>query len=166
MKKIYTKKGDAGLSYLFTGTRLPKNNTRFHALGHNDELSSHLGMAYIMANEKMKSQLHNIQCMIQDINAAIANPTNTAVFDPVQLEEWIDEMDTQIVPLAKFIIPSGTQLSCQLHVSRAVCRRAERAIFDIPHPNAGKYINRLSDYLFTAARFSNHLDSVEERIYK
>jgi cob(I)alamin adenosyltransferase len=87
------------------------------------------------------------------------------------LEEWIDRMTEELPELTHFILPTGTKTSAQLHVARCVCRRAERRLLPLVKdgvcdPNAGKYLNRLSDFFFTAARWSNFCEGLDEVQYK
>ncbi|CAH2295157.1 cob(I)yrinic acid a,c-diamide adenosyltransferase, mitochondrial [Pelobates cultripes] len=182
--KIYTKTGDKGLSSTFTGERRPKDDLVFEALGATDELSSAIGLARefgIDANLPFVAELEKIQCMLQDIGSNIATPLSSAreshivktTFDaePVQeLEQWIDKYTAQLPPLNNFILPSGGKASASLHVARAVCRRAERSAFKIvkageADANVGKYLNRLSDYLFTLARYAAKAKGRAETTY-
>ncbi|XP_068095440.1 corrinoid adenosyltransferase MMAB isoform X1 [Hyperolius riggenbachi] len=182
--RIYTKTGDKGFSSTYTGERRPKDDIVFEALGATDELSSAIGLARefcLDANLQCVSELEKIQCMLQDIGANIATPLSSAreshkvktsfSADPVQeLEQWIDKYTAQLPPLNNFILPSGGKASASLHVARAVCRRAERMTFKLlsqgeADPNVGKYLNRLSDYLFTLARFSSQSEGRPETIY-
>ena len=127
-----------------------------------------------------------IQCILQDVGSHVATPRTASAsqsakitrteFDPSgtltqELEHWIDELDDSLPPLRNFILPSGGRAASALHVSRSVCRRAERTLFPLIHEGlaeepAGKYLNRLSDFLFTAARFAAMRDGKEEKIYK
>ncbi|XP_075070389.1 corrinoid adenosyltransferase MMAB isoform X1 [Mixophyes fleayi] len=182
--KIYTKTGDKGFSSTYTGERRPKDDLVFEALGATDELSSALGLARefcLDANLQCVSELEKIQCILQDVGSNIATPLSSAreshkvkttfSAEPVQeLEQWIDKYTVQLPPLASFILPSGGKASASLHVARAVCRRAERVTFKLlqmgeAEPNVGKYLNRLSDYLFTLARYAAKAEGRPETIY-
>ncbi len=125
-----------------------------------------------------------IQCILQDIGSHVATPrtsTNTfrlsrTEFDSegsltTELEQWIDALDDALPPLKTFILPSGGLSSSSLHVCRSVCRRAERSIYPLVRDgladeSAGRYVNRLSDFLFTAARFAAKSDGKAETIYR
>ncbi len=181
--KIYTKTGDGGNSSLFTGERRPKSDVVFEALGSIDELSSNIGLAMAHANPNFAyiEQLQRIQCILQDVGSLIATPNSSAreahrekvIFNErhtLELEEWIDEYTRELPPLQNFILPGGSVTSSSLHVARAVCRRAERQILPLVQQDeidngALKYVNRLSDFLFTLARFAAKMDRVEETIY-
>ncbi|XP_066510303.1 corrinoid adenosyltransferase MMAB-like [Hoplias malabaricus] len=183
--KIYTKTGDKGFSSTFTGERRPKEDHIFEALGTTDELSSAIGLAREFCIEKGHSftdQLDKIQCVLQDVGSNIATPRSSAreshitktkfSSQPVaELESWIDSYTDELPPLTNFILPSGGRSSAALHVARAVCRRAERCVAPIirsgeADPDVGKYLNRLSDYLFTLARFAAVREGNEEKIYR
>eukprot|EP00053_Salpingoeca_punica_P018877 m.187563 g.187563 ORF g.187563 m.187563 type:complete len:230 (-) comp17524_c0_seq1:2771-3460(-) len=180
--KIYTRTGDKGTSALFTGERRAKDDAVFEALGSTDELSSFIGFAREFSSEKhgaLPAQLTEIQCILQEIGSNIATPRKSApsaklekttVRDVVaQLEEWIDEMDTKLPPLKNFILPSGGRFASSLHCARSVCRRAERRVAplkDDVDEVVLRFMNRLSDYLFTAARFASLCDSQPEQVYQ
>lgn len=189
--KIYTRTGDKGVTSLFSGERLPKNGEIFNALGTTDELSSNIGLAKEFAAEKRHDyvdQLERIQCILQDISSLIATPRKQQQsddpsrearirerlsFNPrhiTELEDWIDQYSVMLPDLTNFILPGGGRVSASLHVARTVCRRAERSI--VPLTTGGfvdeqvlVYINRLSDYLFTIARYASVLDGNKETIY-
>ncbi|KAK2707807.1 corrinoid adenosyltransferase MMAB-like isoform X2 [Artemia franciscana] len=182
--KIYTKTGDKGTTVTFAGDRREKDSPIFHALGTIDELVSHIGMAIEHGKEKNGlyiDQLIRIQCVLQDIASLVATPLPVAreshlkrVAVPSgyveELETWIDEYTAQLPPLTNFILPGGGKTSASLHIARTVCRRAERCV--VPLVRNGevesepmKYLNRLSDFLFTAARYAAKLDNQEETIY-
>ena len=175
--------GDKGSSALFTGERRSKSDDVFEALGTIDELSSHIGLAMATANQSKPylEELQRIQCILQDIGSVVATPNSSARQthrDKVtfsnrhtnELEEWIDEYSKVLPPLANFILPGGSETSSNLHIARTVCRRAERRVTplvkeDEIDPEALKYLNRLSDYLFVLARFAAKQDKREETIY-
>jgi len=190
--KIYTKTGDGGKSSLYTGERRSKDDLIFEALGAVDELSSSIGLGrefYLEAAEAagndmdVAEQLRRIQCVLQDIGSHIATPRSSAreahsknvgLFDEsvtIALEGWIDQMTAKLPPLTNFILPSGGRAAASLHCSRTICRRAERRV--VPIVSSGEmakepavFLNRLSDYLFTAARYVAMTNGFEESIYK
>ncbi|KAM8865611.1 corrinoid adenosyltransferase MMAB [Synchiropus picturatus] len=183
--KIYTKTGDKGFSSTFTGERRPKEDHVFEALGNTDELSSAIGLAREFCLDKGHTftyQLDKIQCVLQDLGSNIATPRSSAreshtkrtkfSGQPItELESWIDSFTEELPPLTNFIIPSGGKSSAALHVARTVCRRAERSVAPIVRsgeadPDVAKFLNRLSDYLFTLARYAAMKEGCEEKIYK
>ncbi|XP_051512693.1 corrinoid adenosyltransferase MMAB-like [Myxocyprinus asiaticus] len=127
-------------------------------------------------------QLEKIQCVLQDLGSNIATPLSSArdshiknnMFSShpvIEQGRWIDFFTEQLPPLTKFILPSGGKSSAALHVARAVCRRAERCVTPVvcsgeADPEVGKYLNRLSDYLFTVARYAAMKEGNAETIYK
>lgn len=182
--RIYTRTGDQGTSSLFTGERREKNDAIFEALGTTDELSSHLGLCIeytSQSNHPFTENLQRIQCILQDVGSAIATPSSSARQAHVEktgfnkrhtdeLEEWIDHYSTTLPPLENFILPGGGKTSASLHIARSVCRRAERQLAPLAKaeeidPEVFKYVNRLSDFLFTVARLAARLDKKEETIY-
>ncbi|XP_065594801.1 corrinoid adenosyltransferase MMAB [Cyrtonyx montezumae] len=182
--RIYTRTGDEGFSSTFTGERRPKGDRVFEALGTTDELSCAIGLASELSSEKghaFVGQLHKVQCVLQDVGSNIATPLSSAreahlkrtsfSEEPVlELEKWIDRYSEQLPPLRAFILPSGGKSSAALHLSRAVCRRAERCVVPLiqageADPNVAKYLNRLSDYLFVLARYAAMKEGKEEKIY-
>ncbi len=177
--KIYTKTGDAGETSLVGGVRLKKNSARIKAYGDIDELSAVLGLCRAQNNhEKIEEILHRLQVDLFDLGADLATPLDSKVPVPrvqeaqvSQLEQWIDFFDAKVDPLKNFILPGGNLPAAQLHVARAVCRRAERSLVTLDgseriNKTTVKYINRLSDLLFMMARFSNKLSGTEEEIWK
>ncbi|XP_046650051.1 uncharacterized protein LOC124341140 isoform X2 [Daphnia pulicaria] len=182
--KIYTKTGDSGMTSTFTGERRAKDDNIFQALGAVDELASCIGLAREFGLENghpYTDHLQRIQCILQDVNACIATPYSSAreahlkktEFDSghvEEVEEWIDSYTNHLPPLENFILPGGGKASSSLHVARTVCRRAERAIVPIVreqhiNPETLKYVNRLSDLLFTLARYAAKLDGRQETVY-
>ncbi|HET7434074.1 MAG TPA: cob(I)yrinic acid a,c-diamide adenosyltransferase [Thermoanaerobaculia bacterium] len=171
--KIYTRTGDAGQTSLFGGARVAKNDARIEAYGTIDELNSHLGLARAAwPHSPIDLQLQQAQNDLFEIGAHLASP-GTSRFtgvDPAriaELEQGIDVMEAELAPLKNFILPAGALAAAQLHVARTVCRRAERLVValhdesDATHSSIA-YLNRLSDYLFVAARFANAKHSVAD----
>lgn len=183
---IYTRTGDQGTTFLNTQTgRLPKFSQIFQVLGDTDELSTSLSIAkeHCRDFKDVSDKITVIQHRLQDINSLLAvSPDNFKVIESVNkvleeevkvLEEKIDEMTLVLKPLRNFIIPSGGPAASHLHFSRAICRRAERSICSFYNNEQGAvqqktpliFINRLSDYLFTAARYCAKLQGFPETPY-
>lgn len=170
LNKIYTRTGDDGSTGLVDGTRAGKDSPRMAAIGDVDEVNSLIGVAALHADDVMLGQLRTIQSDLFDLGADLATPSND--FEPGEmtlrmvqsqidrLEAEIDVMNDMMKPLTSFILPGGTALAGALHVARATARRAERSAIhaarDVPvNPKALIYLNRLSDWLFVAARHAN-----------
>eukprot|EP00877_Chromochloris_zofingiensis_P006750 jgi/Chrzof1/2328/Cz11g11050.t1 len=181
--RIYTKTGDKGTSGLYNGQRLPKDDVTFQALGDVDELNSVVGVAReFCVDDQLQQQLEVIQSRLLDVGSAIATPVDKSpeyklqrvAFDvqaTSKLESWIDEMDEVLPPLRNFILPSGGKAASFLHMARSVCRRAERSVVplvrdEVVDAQVAIYLNRLSDYLFTAARLAAQKEGKQEVIYK
>lgn len=186
--KIYTKTGDKGTSGLFNGERRPKEDDIFEALGVCDELNASVGISHELCEQAgglqdICAMLEEISSRLFDVGSAIATPINTTEsqsklnhthFDESHvdwLERRIDEMDNELPPLKNFILPSGGSAATNLHLSRTLARRAERRVWPLIHSNQceeviGRYLNRLSDFLFTAARIASKRTGNVEKIYK
>jgi cob(I)alamin adenosyltransferase len=177
--KIYTRQGDAGLTGLFNGQRVPKNHPRLETYGTVDELNSHLGLALAQCpHETLCLQLQNLQHQLLLLGADLATPPGSpnegklrriGPEDITALERQIDAATAQLPPLKRFILPGGGITAARLHVARTVCRRTERhlaALLLEPRDPVGShvliYINRLSDLLFTLARLANKLDKIQD----
>lgn len=180
--KIYTKKGDTGLTALATGERVSKHDKRVDLYGTADELNSVIGLSTsILELEKTElyqqllHELQDQQCLLFELGAELAgffrNPDSSIIeeTDIHLLEESMDQMTAQLPELKQFILPGGTQLAANLHLARTVCRRLERRMTALREENSDyvfaiaiKYINRMSDYLFTAARYSNFLSGIPD----
>lgn len=171
--KIYTRTGDAGQTGLFGGGRVDKDATRVDAYGEVDELNATIGFARAVAPEPgIDAELERIQRDLFAIGSLLATPdlekmqkhlSKADLHDEriTELEELMDQADLELAPLRKFILPGGSPKGAALHVSRTVCRRAERRVVglarEIELPAVVvTYLNRLSDLLFTYARLANH----------
>ena len=170
LTKIYTRTGDDGTTGLVDGSRASKDNPRMTVSGDVDELNSCLGVAALHATADTLHAIRTIQNDLFDLGADLATPGDD--FTPSEmvlriisaqvrrLEDEIDAMNADMAALTSFILPGGSALAATLHVARAVARRAERSLVsarrDMPiNPEAQRYVNRLSDWLFVAARHAN-----------
>lgn len=161
--KIYTKTGDAGTTSLVGGTRVSKAHPRVMTYGDLDELISLLGLLRCEAAEE-DLPLRRIQIHLMNASAHLANDGRSTKLKPLDegetafLEEEIDRMTALLPPQTAFILPGAPHASSLAHVARTVCRRAERSAVLIEEKTdqdkaAIRYVNRLSDYLFTLARY-------------
>ncbi|MFN4080646.1 MAG: cob(I)yrinic acid a,c-diamide adenosyltransferase [Saprospiraceae bacterium] len=176
MFKIYTKTGDTGETALFGGRRIPKHDLRVEAYGAADELNAFIGVLADSVGVPAESvvQLREIQARLFSLGAYLASdpdkkgpPMDLRDSDVEWLEQAIDAMDTELEPLRNFIIPGGCLAVAQAHVCRTVCRRAERrctALHELQPLDelALRYLNRLSDYFFTLARYIARKNNAEE----
>jgi cob(I)alamin adenosyltransferase len=169
--KIYTRTGDSGDTALFDGTRVPKSDRRVAAYGDLDELNAWLGFVSAqLEHGDVSTQLQQIQRDLFAVGARLADPSHriagrvtkaaVSMEDVARLERWIDEYESAIPPLRRFILAGGAPAAAALHVARTVCRRAERAMVQLGEGAFENellhYVNRLSDLLFTMARAVNH----------
>ncbi|MFM5907153.1 MAG: cob(I)yrinic acid a,c-diamide adenosyltransferase [Novosphingobium sp.] len=171
LNKIYTRTGDAGSSGLVDGSRLPKHDARFEAIGAVDEANCAIGLALVvLAGTEAGHELQRVQNDLFDLGADLATPGDD--FAPSQMvlrmvpaqtawiESAIDAINAWLDPLSSFILPGGGEGAARVHIARAAVRRAERAMAALDsettvNPAALTYINRLSDYLFVLARAIN-----------
>lgn len=168
--KIYTKTGDKGETALLGGKRVSKNCVEMRAIGEVDELNGMLGVIVSMMadslaehREKLVSVQHKLFTIGSNLAAVqtdLVNVPRIELTDIEMLENWIDEMTNRLPELTQFILPGGHTLASQCFYARAICRRAERQIVGLGHHYEldsllGKYINRLSDVLFTLGRYVN-----------
>ena len=195
LSKIYTRTGDNGSTGMADGSRVSKADHLFNVMGDVDELNSHIGLirAHLAqtANNQVSDQpllthvspqqasdfeqaLVIIQHLLFNIGGELAMPEyegiNATHID--WLEQQIDTMNTSLPPLKDFILPTGSVLVSQLHIARCVCRRAERQAVSLQEqrtkairPTAVSLINRLSDWLFVAARFCTDPNQVSEVLW-
>lgn len=181
--KIYTKTGDEGETGLFGGGRVPKAHLRVEAYGSVDELNAALGAAVTsVADDDIRSGLGRIQHDLFNLGASLATPgSESGTARPVtpavpetrvgEMEAWIDSATDETPELRAFVLPGGSQGAASLHVSRTICRRAERAVvrLGLEEPVALeviRYLNRLSDLLFAWARLENHRLGIPDVIWK
>ncbi len=177
--KIYTKTGDDGTTGLFNGLRVHKYSIRVDCYGTIDELNSIIGIVISLSPpQKLIPALKNISNTLFVLGSDFATPLNSSQIitrisdkDISYLENLIDEYSEQLPKLQNFILPGGTVPASFLHQARTVCRRAERLAVKVSseeHVNlkALIYLNRLSDFLFTAARFANYLENHGEIFWK
>lgn len=162
---ITTKKGDAGQTDLFDGTRVRKADERITCLASIDELNSHIGLARSLGGDEF---LETIQNDLFILGAIVANPKSieNMTQNLTVLETRATELEATIPPLRNFILPAGETLACQIQVARSVCRRAETQLPLNLEPSCGAYVNRLSDYLFLLARSVNLKFGKKEVIWK
>ncbi len=177
--KIYTKTGDDGTTGLFNGERVRKDNLRISTYGTIDELNSIIGVAISFEkSERLADDLNTISNLLFKLGTDLATPLEPAPKFPIKriteeeiifLENLIDNYNEDLPPLRNFILPGGAHSAAFLQQARTVARRAERAIVSLQNENdigpfIVKFVNRLSDYLFTAARLSNKLSGQDDMI--
>jgi cob(I)alamin adenosyltransferase len=166
--KIYTKTGDAGDTGLFAGARVRKDDVRIEAYGTVDELNAAIG---VVRAERLPPEidqtLERVQSELFSVGAELATPEpqkhgmSLISEAPIaSLEKAIDHLEAGLPPLKQFILPAGSREGALLHLARGVCRRAERRVVTLAAQAAIsaaiiRYLNRLGDYLFVAARFAN-----------
>lgn len=178
LNRIYTRTGDRGTTALARGGRRRKNDLRVEAYGTIDETNAAIGVARLsLAAEDaiVDMMLARVQNDLFDLGAELASPRTEGETDEnsgarltvtqpqvERLEKEIDELNAGLAPLTSFVLPGGTAAAVHLHLARAICRRAERIMFalaDAPGESvdepALRYVNRLSDLLFVAARYVN-----------
>lgn len=184
--KIYTKTGDKGLTSLFGGSRVPKNNLRIESYGTIDELNAHIGfLRDNISQNTIKKELLKIQNQLFTLGAMLATDPNkkqlkngkerlnipkidnATVF---YLEHQIDKLNVSLPEMTHFILPGGHPVVSSCHIARTVCRRAERNIVALQTESEVedviiKYINRLSDYLFVLARKLTLLNQAKDILW-
>ncbi len=174
--KIYTKRGDSGETGLYGGARIQKNALRIEAYGTIDELNAVLGL--VLSEGKISgtlvTSLARIQGELFQLGAELATPRDkklaTRLLDLplIELQEKeIDGMEQTLAPLRTFILPGGSRPAALMHLARTVSRRAEREVVTLHQlepvrAEVLQYLNRLSDFLFVAARFVNHTEGADD----
>lgn len=172
LNRIYTRTGDDGTTALGSGERRPKYDLRIAAYGTVDETNAALGVArlYLPELPELDAMIGRIQNDLFDLGADLAVPEREGKAERLRvlssqverLERDIDQLNESLAPLTSFVLPGGKPAAAYLHVARTICRRAERAMVELgarPNeritPAAVQYVNRLSDFLFVAARLAN-----------
>lgn len=176
LNRIYTRTGDKGETALGSGDRVSKAHLRIHAYGTVDETNATVGMVRLHTNapemQKLDAMLARIQNELFDLGADLCVPDTgkDLGYEPLRilpkqyerLETEIDELNGELSPLRSFVLPGGHPAAAHLHLSRTVCRRAERLIVELAsdtseHVSEGAiaYVNRLSDFFFVASRWAN-----------
>lgn len=170
LNKIYTKTGDDGSTALASGERRAKHDLRIAAYGTVDETNAVIGLCQLHAGDILATALAAIQNDLFDLGADLATPASDDGREALRindtqiarLETEIDLMNGELQPLRSFVLPGGAPVAAHLHLARTVARRAERLIARLAEtpgervgPQALKYMNRVSDFLFVAARVVN-----------
>ena len=173
LNKIYTRTGDDGSTGLVDGSRISKDNVRVRAYGDVDETNSVIGLARLhLENRRLDAKLERIQNDLFDLGADLATPLpkdgetdseyalRMVPEQASRLEAELDALNADLAPLTSFVLPGGHPPAAYLHQARTVCRRAERvavamAVDADVNTHALTYLNRLSDFLFVAARWCN-----------
>lgn len=182
INRVYTRRGDSGQTSLVGGQRLPKSDLRIEAYGTVDELNSFIGLAGESARDlpelagilrRVQHELFNLGSILatlpEDVHPKQARITSA---DSEQLEREIDRMNEGLPRLRSFVLPGGSRLNAELHICRAICRRAERVCVALAgaHGNVDdaslKYLNRLSDALFVWSRWASHKLGVAEVLWE
>lgn len=184
LNRIYTKGGDTGDTSLVGGQRVPKDALRIEAYGTVDELNAFVGLAAVSCNEdsrlaplaailrRVQHELFNLGSILATLPADVhpQQPRVTSA-ETKQLEREIDAMNASLAPLRSFVLPGGTRLNAELHVTRTICRRAERLLVALAReesvpPETIPYLNRLSDAMFVWSRWVNHTLGVPEVLWE
>ena len=176
LTRIYTRLGDGGETHLGDMSRVPKTHPRIEAYGTVDELNSQLGVLLVTEGlpDEFRPWIERVQNDLFDLGADLSVPPGgdegrerlrASESQTAWLEERCDQVNERLEPLRSFLLPGGSAAGAQLHVCRAVCRRAERRALEVEDvtPEAVRYLNRLSDLLFILARAAS---GGEERLWR
>jgi cob(I)alamin adenosyltransferase len=174
---MYTRTGDRGETGLYDGRRVSKADLRVDAYGEVDEAGAAIGVALAAGvDPELAAMLEQIERDLFAVGGTLADPSHRVAervqkmsvgqADVDRLEAWIDRLESSLPPLRHFILPGGSAAGAALHLARTVCRRAERRVVSLGPDGADPvllaYVNRLSDFLFVAARAVNHRAGVAE----
>jgi cob(I)alamin adenosyltransferase len=184
LNRIYTKRGDAGETSLAGGQRVAKDGLRIEAYGTVDELNAFVGLAAVSCGEdsrlatlaailrRVQHELFNLGSILATLAADVhAQQPRITTAETAQLEREIDAMNADLAPLRSFVLPGGTRLNAELHVTRTICRRAERLLVALAReesipPEVIPYLNRLSDAMFVWSRWVNYALGVAETLWE
>jgi cob(I)alamin adenosyltransferase len=173
LNRIYTRTGDKGTTALAAGGRRPKHDLRIEAYGTVDETNACIGLVRLhTSGHEIDAMLGRIQNDLFDLGADLATveTDKPLPYEPLRitqaqvdrLEQEIDRLNGELSVLRSFVLPGGTPAAAALHLARTICRRAERHVVELTQkpdekvsPEAVKYLNRLSDFLFVASRYVN-----------
>lgn len=177
--KIYTRTGDKGTTGLGDGNRVAKDDARVEAIGAVDELNAWLGLVVQSLHDEggdvsgIETFLRQCQHRIFDLGGELSIPGHRIISDEhvAAVERQLDDLNDGLEPLANFILPGGSRLIAELHIARTVCRRAERRVVTLgAHAEINaeglRLLNRLSDYLFVAARYCAKATGVPEILWE
>ncbi|SEH06092.1 cob(I)yrinic acid a,c-diamide adenosyltransferase [Candidatus Venteria ishoeyi] len=180
---IYTRRGDQGETGLAGGIRIGKDKLRIEVLGDIDELNASLGLLLSeTVPEPVATQLRHTQSLLFEMGAELSMPTQAAriqTADTQALETAIDHMQAKLTPLTRFILPAGNRSMALCHLCRTICRRCERHLVALGQHTTGEnneqaeinpdslcFLNRLSDFLFVAARFTGYQQQQGEHYWQ
>jgi cob(I)alamin adenosyltransferase len=184
LNRIYTKRGDAGETSLAGGQRVPKDALRIEAYGTVDELNAFVGLAAVSCGEdsrlvalatilsRVQHELFNLGSILATEPADVhPNQARITGAETAQLEREIDLLNADLDPLRSFVLPGGSRLNAELHMTRTICRRAERQLVALAReesvpPEVIPYLNRLSDAMFVWSRWVNHALGVAEVLWQ
>ncbi len=176
--KIYTRTGDQGHTGLWGGKRVSKDAVRIQTYGTVDECNAVIGLACTLLTEqsgdvRLGELLAQVQNELFVVGSDLASELSIETVPRVQktsvekVEHWIDDLEAELPALTQFILPGGHPVAAHLHLARTVCRRAERLAVRLQHQEEINeavmlYLNRLSDFLFVAARYANHINDTPD----
>jgi cob(I)alamin adenosyltransferase len=174
LTRIYTRTGDDGATGLAEGERVPKDSARIEAIGAVDELNSAIGLVLTEElPEDLRADLEEIQHRLFDLGGELSLPGHAMLqeAEAAYLEKRMDTLNASLPPLENFILPGGCRAAALCHLARAVCRRAERRVVTLARQEAvsepsRKYLNRLSDFMFVAARTINRHAGTQEVLWQ
>lgn len=175
LSKIYTRTGDDGTTGLAGGTRVLKHGLRIHAIGDVDETNSAIALvlAETEVSDDVRSCLLRIQHELFEVGAMLAMPEYPGVNadDVTRLEQDLDRLNETLPPLVEFVLPGGHRAAAACYLARGIARRAERSVWALASeeqtpPELLRYLNRLSDFLFVAARRITHDAGVPETLWR